>query len=941
MPQRRYTIPINNRDFEFDWDKDTEPTDAEIVEIYKASLNKPKPIVPISKPKPANFSMGYRGINQPLVDVNVGHNISDKITKPSLTTSPNMARLKGFFGGALEGVDDVVSSMTTPIDLAAMATGLTPFKKAAALLTGGRGLWNMGEGVYEGDSGKFGTGALEAGLSTLGLRRPMTSRTSTVSDVSQPTGSGGTINNIPEVTRPSQMPEVQANPITGELTREPIVERMPGQTENNLLYGIRKNTTDFPTVPDRLRAPSTNQVVFDTLLPSRTKELIGQRVKLPKDVDTPANSVSDDVVPKEIKNIISDPSTPPEIKQAAQQVVNLRSKDESLKRGLSPYIRSGLSTLEGDSEAGRSISRLIQQTRIEGEMSAGQWSSRFKDIVKDLDDNEWQNFIQAVEGKGVPYDKKVLKAVLDYNRLDTEVVDAAKNAGMVMEDFSGNIIPFEGQKNYWPRIYSDEFISSKQKNIFDELIAEGHSPTEAQTILESATKFGNRLISPQHKRQANVAGYRTDKEAYLLHLDQMGKRIAESKNLGPRDLGDVNSPLSKLVAGTKDKEYITDILQRHLGRVKPDNPAADKWVGKANSLAAMTDLGLFIVSNQAQKAMIPIRGDITAFAKALTQFKTKAGKDWAEQSGALQNALRDSIQDLGGEHWVSKLYRTGASERSNRTLASLTGKFTAEGDFVRAKKGDKGSIDRLKDLLLTDDEGIKSVLKQEFLDEKQLYTAGARMSEMTQGRAGSVDLPPKWKSSPEAKLMSMYKGYAFRQTKAMKDAFLNNPGKFLAVGLPLLAVTGEAVGDVKAAIRAGVNPDLDVDDAIANRGKGNFVDEILKSANTPEKQRQLASRVIENLSEAWTLGILSDLISSSGENPTGLIKFIAGPVPGMAADIAYGGAKSIKDLDIRPAVSHTVKNLVPAPVGYPLSRQFAGKSRPSSSMRPRLPSVKF
>lgn len=963
MPQRRYTIDINNKPFDFDWANDAEPTDAEIIDLYKKSLvPKPKP-APIAKPRP-NMDVGFKGINSPIVDVTgAGRNISDAITTPRLNESPYTAMFKGMLGGMAEGASSVISELSNPIDMAAMATGLAPInnlRKVAPIITGARGLYNMGAGAMDGNSGQVGVGALETGMSALGMKPRNIMPKGNVQPITQmstmpPSSVPAKVQPIIEpVSTPKSMPNLQVDPIGGGLTSAESVTRLPGGPTNNPdvtgefkpLYGIDPKTNrSFPTVPDRLRGPSPTQTYFDSMLPSRTKELIGQTVKLPKDNVNSANKAIDNI-PEVIKTAKNNPV--PEIAKAANDIIKqtevkpkLVDDDKSLRKGLAPYIKSGLSSLESDSEAGKSISKLVQRTRIEGEKLAGGWSNKYKEITKDLEGADWESFVSAVEGKTVPYDSKVLKAVLDYRRLDDEVVAAAKDSKMVMSDYEGNSIPFEGSKDYWPRIYGDEFLDTKRTDIFDQLIKEGNSPKQAEAIMEASKKFGNRLISPQHKRQADIGGYRTDKEAYLLHLDQMGKRIAESKNLGPNDLGDVNSPLSQLVGKTRDKKYTTEILNKHLGRTKPEAGmfVSDKWAQKANSLAAMTDLGLFTISNQAQKAAIPIRGDLVAFGKALKKFKTQEGKDWAERSGALQTALRDSIQDLGGESWVSKLYRTGASERSNRTLASLTGKFTAEADLQRFKKGDAKAGDRLKELLLLDN--VDDLKDQEFLSEDQLYTAGSRMSEMTQGRAGSIDLPPKWKDSPEAKLMTMYKGYAFRTTKAMKDAFLDNPGKFLVVGLPLLAMTGEVVGDVKAGIRGALADDKTVEDSIGSRGEGSMVDKILKSANTPEAQRKLASRVIENLSEAWMLGILGDMIGSSAEGPTGLIKFIAGPVVGMASDIAGGASSSVTKLDVKPIAKSVTKNLVPAPLGYPLSQKIKGnESKKKASMLPRLPSLK-
>lgn len=79
----------------------------------------------------------------------------------------------------------------------------------------------------------------------------------------------------------SVLPEAKVNPVEGGLTTANTVERMPGGP-NAGMYGIASNTGDqmFPSVPNRMQGPGTNQTVFDALIPSRTKEQIGQLQKL-------------------------------------------------------------------------------------------------------------------------------------------------------------------------------------------------------------------------------------------------------------------------------------------------------------------------------------------------------------------------------------------------------------------------------------------------------------------------------------------------------------------------------------------------------------------------------------------------------------------------------------------------------------------------------------
>lgn len=91
---------------------------------------------------------------------------------------------------------------------------------------------------------------------------------------------------------------INPNPVGGGLTKAASVESMPGGP-NAGMYGIQPDSGMFPSVPNRMQAPSTNQTVFDALIPSRAKEQIGQITKVgdsapvaPKMRENPNGTVS-------------------------------------------------------------------------------------------------------------------------------------------------------------------------------------------------------------------------------------------------------------------------------------------------------------------------------------------------------------------------------------------------------------------------------------------------------------------------------------------------------------------------------------------------------------------------------------------------------------------------------------------------------------------------
>lgn len=94
--------------------------------------------------------------------------VSDRITEPSLDTSPLMARLKGFAGGAVEGAAEFANLL----DILSFGRGSAMSRGANALL-GLRGVGNVAEGVNEGDVAQGARGVAEAAMgAAFGLRSP-------------------------------------------------------------------------------------------------------------------------------------------------------------------------------------------------------------------------------------------------------------------------------------------------------------------------------------------------------------------------------------------------------------------------------------------------------------------------------------------------------------------------------------------------------------------------------------------------------------------------------------------------------------------------------------------------------------------------------------------------------------------------------------------------
>lgn len=138
-------------------------------------IAEPEPVVE----EPGLIKRGWDAINKPLVDLSpYANEAANWADTPELDDSGITARLKGFGAGAIQGLGDVISSFTSPLELSLAAAsggsslaakrGLSGVAKGLAAAEGGLGLVESAHGageVYqgarEGNLARVGTGIAE------------------------------------------------------------------------------------------------------------------------------------------------------------------------------------------------------------------------------------------------------------------------------------------------------------------------------------------------------------------------------------------------------------------------------------------------------------------------------------------------------------------------------------------------------------------------------------------------------------------------------------------------------------------------------------------------------------------------------------------------------------------------------------------------------------
>jgi hypothetical protein len=916
MPGRRIQIDIDGEVLDMDWDKPTPPTKTDVRAWIQSrrdmtpstpalppnvptSLQLPKPRSQVLPPKDTGFlgalGEGVSGLGHFAKNIVAGHPLNPDFYS-RIKAQQEVA--EGIYNPVLEGARETYGYGQSGDYLKAAGRAIaTPVEALAGIpLTGmardvGEGRYGhaAGQGLFAGAlayaGARGGKGALR-GKAAAGLP-----------DVPPV---------VPERV-PTQLPLVEGFEQPGLPFRENLPESGAWHGPEISPYGV----------PD----PNIQQPL-GLLQPVIRQQQLGFTSK-PTHAWTPGPEVGTMPKPKASGPVeAAAKSNIPELQKAAVQTSRFqqmrdRVKSSPVGRAAADVAKSGTSVIASSGEAGPKLAQLLSRTRLLGEHLGGSWTVRAKEATKGLTPDQIETYVESRDKGTMPSDPAVVAALEKRAQLDAEVVAATKASGAGYRTAEGTVIPFRERANYWPHIYDRKAL--KQPGVIDALIKEGWSPEDAQKAVDRSSKYGERLISAQHERQGNAPGFRRDLDADYMHLNDLGKRVAEARELGPRDLADPNSPVSQLIKGTAEPTRITEIVSEHLGRNIPESGAAE-WGAVNQGIRKVTTaahLSHFALSNMSQLASVPLRSNLGAYTKALkstiSNWKKTVGE--AEGTGALQTIHQDLLREAGGESFVSKLYGLKKSETLNRSVAAVAGKGTARDLFTQLKKDptNKRARGRLENLLL---QPVDDVLKQTALSEEQLGIAGGRMSEITQGRAQAIDLPKAWTGHPLAELALIFKKYAFQQGRIINAAVKENPGRNIPLLIATYTAMGEGIGDVKAGVRGTVSGQ-GAGAAIGERGEG-------------------LDRIINNMAQAWAFGMLGDVIEASGK-PGGIAEYAAGPVVSDLNKLT----RNVKQAAQGKPEGITKQALGTVPfIGTGLSARVGGGKGGGSGRLPRLPRPK-
>lgn len=759
---------------------------------------------------------------------------------------------------------------------------------------------------------------------------------------------GDFANPVPKVSAPKTAPSIAEPPIGNSIPEQfpnlvaqleaiqPKVQYPPKKIGANFANYERKANIALGDMTEE--PPNTNRTVFDALTPDSIKgpflpstnqkwmnnmlpESFGGRdVNFGLDEPNPTMGVRDaaplppiEQEPPNMGRNVADASDPfasdipfgdvssfptdhiidkvasqsldPEVHQAAQilksgapDISDVRTNERptgfvARKKQDASAIRQTLdkTILESDShalksmgEAGTELDRLARLKDAHRDAFSGELSSRINRAAQGMTKEQLSKAIDVIEGKAQSADAKINNFVDVYNQNEKELVGLMGEAGSQMKMNSGKLAPFQARENYFPHAFEPGYFDKNKGQIISELMKEkGISQVEAERTLTQARKNNPILSDALHERYANLTGYRKDLDVIHQHYIDMADRAFTDKYMGVNDIANPESTATSLIqkigaeAGPEAENQARQIMSQFL---KHDELKVDPGVNALTKYQALSKLGLSAASNLAGGITgTAARARVSSLAGAIREAFTVEGKFEAQRLGTLQSLFRDSAQEVG---YGSKMsYGNTSVENFLRTLSGLAGKREVQAIFESLKKNPESAYNRarLQELTL---ENPDKLLAQDKLTDMQIKTAANKFTDLTQGRQNSLDLPHNWSNSPTANVLTQFKKYAFIQSKNLKDAMILDLRHGRINGLLKLAVAsgvlGEGAADIKELIRKGT---------IEGRPEGWM-------------------RIIDNAANAYGIGLLGDALSSATKgDPSEVLKTVAGPTVGDAADI--------------------------------------------------------
>lgn len=453
---------------------------------------------------------------------------------------------------------------------------------------------------------------------------------------------------------------------------------------------------------------------------------------------------------------------------------------------LDKAFRSTRSIIERQGESGKELAGLLQKQRDSKELWAREIEKRLRTVQK-LKDKEFENFVEATQGKENPMNDKVVKAIEDWKSVHPHIRQRGVDAGLEIGDLGDNYYPHFID---YDKIYKDKNTYNQAIN---HLVNTGQADTKEKAIellgFARDTSRNREFGSLEASRIVDLPFYDKTKASLASYIQGSTDRITKTETFGKSDENALKL-IKKIAVEGGDTEAAKNAYDIAVG-AKNYNHTASKISSGIRHYTTVTRLGLGALTNVSQSVNTGIvTGHLRTMGAMLKQLDPKT-RQFAEDTGVISDAILNDLrrgfgQETFGSSKVGKAVNVITApgfkqiESFNRRVAATAGKDYA---LRLAQKGDDKSINILRKKL-----GVTGEIDGT-LSERQQIQAARKIVEKTQFKVDAQDLPG-WTASPGGKLVAQFRTFSYSQGKFFSNEILKpaSKGNFMPLGRLMAAL---------------------------------------------------------------------------------------------------------------------------------------------------------
>lgn len=575
-----------------------------------------------------------------------------------------------------------------------------------------------------------------------------------------------------------------------------------------------------------------------------------------------------------------------------------------LKRNnaLKQFGVSGREHARGQGLAGSEFVRRADNALVNARAAAGQSFDPMKKSLVGLKKNELLNITDVLEGRALPLNNAAKNAAETIRRGLDDAFARGKETGLNLQfrkdffphvimspDTPGNVVKESLQaavkrgdfrnigeaqqvwKSYSKYIKDGNIdgIELGKHRITDYIMRQrGIDERTAKDLLKEqfrrtrSAKFQNL----EGERTLNLPFYDVDpRRAIPEYLVGANRRIETARQFGPND--EIQQQILEAIQQEGgDARLIKTMFNRLFGTIEEPEllrGVTNRQLQAVRNFEVVTKLGLAAIPNATQSINTVFVTGLKNTLRGIGDAIRKQGREFADITGS---TLSTTIDDLarrstgGASSFTSRFLRlTGfnATETMNRAIAANAGKHFVEGMTARLLRNntDKRALRALREVGLDP----KKIIKRGGLEFDELVRASQRIVNKSQFQSTALDLPIFF-TSPEGRVLTQFKTFAFNQAKLMKDAVMMEArrGNLAPIisAVTLMPILGEGVADVRSVLTGR------------------------------KRDAKGLERIAENIGNVGSLGILSDLWNAARFGK--VADFLVGPFVSDVADISAG-----------------------------------------------------